>query len=63
MLSPDFGDVGVRIDRLRGERVIAVRFGYRVTLIMPALGYALSALLAAEFIRAANLTPQRMARD
>ncbi|UPJ68357.1 MFS transporter [Bradyrhizobium sp. 191] len=42
---------------------IAARFGYRVTLILPGLGYALSALLAAAFIRAANLTPQRVARD
>lgn len=42
---------------------IAARFGYRVTLISPGLGYALSALLAAAFIRAANLTPQRVARD
>ncbi|MCK1734315.1 hypothetical protein IVA79_10185 [Bradyrhizobium sp. 138] len=42
---------------------VAARFGYRITLILPGLGYALSALLAAAFIRAADLTPQRVARD
>ncbi|MDF0516613.1 MFS transporter [Bradyrhizobium yuanmingense] len=40
---------------------ITARFGYRVTLILPGLGYALSGLLAAGFIRAANPTPPRVA--
>ncbi|AMA59893.1 hypothetical protein BCCGELA001_28990 [Bradyrhizobium sp. CCGE-LA001] len=38
---------------------IAARFGYRVTLILPSLGYALSGLIAAGF--AANLMPPRVA--
>ncbi|MCP3392146.1 MFS transporter [Bradyrhizobium sp. CCGB12] len=41
--------------------LIAAKFGYRVTLILPGLGYALSGLLAMGFIRAANLSPPRVA--
>ncbi|WP_136626177.1 MFS transporter [Bradyrhizobium macuxiense] len=42
---------------------IGARLGYGVTLLLPGLGYALSALLAATFLRSADLTAQRVAAD